>query len=431
MLLYAAATLYFAPRLRDLENKMFHANAKTMGDVLDSLQGFETMKLLGLEHSRFWQWKGKFIHALNRTLDMEISHIRMSTVYSGIDSMSRIMVLWVGAYFAFSGSLTIGQYVAFSSIFSQITGAVSGISVLVLMFTRLSVTFERINDVLVQEPESRDLETMRTEIRDARIEFRNVSFGYAGDGDEGILRSLSLTIDPGEQVGVVGRNGSGKSTLAKLLVKLYDSYSGSISIGGADLRSIHPYLLRRQVFLLSQDVFLFSGTIRDNILQGNPQASFDEVVTAAKLADAHDFIKQLYLGYNHNLMSNGANLSGGQRAKIALARLFLSDPQVIILDEATRALDVETEHRVLHNLREHFSGRTIISIAHRLYTLRDADRILVLDSGPDACSLVEEGTYESLIERQGYFYSFLEASGEVGRYPMVRQASGEVPRRLR
>ncbi len=404
ILFYVLVVVVYSPKLRQLEDKIFHENLKTMGAFLDTLLGMLSVKLLGLERLKFWQWKNKYKKALNKVLTTEQTHITLQSVLRGAFFMSQVCVYWVGAYLAFTDALTIGQYIAFVAIFTLAMTAVHEVSNLWFLVTEVSITYARLNDVFLQEPEAKDLLTQQTEIRRPDIALDHVSFRYAPTADEDVLHDLTLRIPYGEHVALVGRNGSGKTTLVKLLVKLYSHYEGAIRLGGVELRDLHPTAVRRAVAMLPQEVYLFDGTLRENIEYGRPGASMPEIIEAAKLASIHDFIQGLYLGYNHKVGEAGSNLSGGQRLKIAFARLFLSEPEVIILDEASSVLDVEAEHLVMQNVRAHFAGKTVISIAHRLHTVRHADRILVLDAG----RIVEEGPHEALIEQEGLYYQLMQ-----------------------
>ena len=404
VLFFVLAVVVYSPMLERLEDKIFHENVQTMGAFLDTLLGMTTVKLLALERLKFWEWKNKYKKALNKVLKAEQTQIVLQSTLRGAFFLSQVVVYWVGAFMAFGGALTIGQYIAFVTIFTAAMMALNNASSLWFLATELSVTFARLNDVFMQDRERTDLLDQHTEIDRPRIAFRGVSFAYPQSPDRPILQGIDLTIEPGEHVALVGRNGSGKTTLAKLLVKLYPDYAGRIEIGGVEMRNLHPQALRRKVAMLPQEVHLFTGTLKDNIRYGRPEATMEEIIEAARLADFHDFVKNLYLGYNYVVGEGGANLSGGQKLKVAFARLFLGRPEVIVLDEASSVLDPEAEQRIMRNVKRHFRGKTVISIAHRLHTVRDADRILVLDGG----AVAEEGRHEELLAQRGLYHQFMQ-----------------------
>lgn len=398
------AAVFFTPRLRRLENKVFHENANTMTRFMDTLLGMQTVKLLSLERLKLWEWKRVYTKGLNRVLRTEQTYARLQSTVRGLYFLGQLTVYWVGALMALRGELSIGQYIAFVGIFTTVLMSLNNIFTLWPMVTEISISYSRLNDVLATSPERADLLGQRTDTgRIEKIELRDLSFRYTETGEKYALRNVNLTIRGGEQVAIVGRNGSGKTTLAKLLTKLYPEYGGKILVNDVDLRSIHPQSLRRKIVMIPQAVYLFHGTIYENIACGNPDATMAEVVEAAKLADIHDHIKGLYLGYNQVISEDNSSFSGGQRLKIAFARLFLTDPEVVILDEASSALDVETEQLIMNNLKRRFAGKTIISIAHRLHTVRGADRIVVLDKG----GVVEEGDHHALLERKGLYHRFI------------------------
>jgi ATP-binding cassette subfamily B protein len=404
VLLMLVTALFFTPKLRRLENKVFHENADTMARFMDTLLGMQTVKLLSLERLKMWEWKRIYTRGLNRVLRTEQTYARLQSTVRGVYFLGQLTVYWVGALMALRGDLSIGQYIAFVGIFTTVLISLSSIFALWPMLTEISISYSRLNDVLATTPEKADLLSQRTDTKHIeKIELRDLSFRYTETGERYALRNVNLTIVGGEHLAIVGRNGSGKTTLAKLLTKLYTEYDGQILVNGVDLQGIHPQSLRKKIVMIPQTVYLFSGTISENIACGNPDASMADVVEAARLADIHDHVKGLYLGYNQMISEDNNSFSGGQRLKIAFARLFLSDPEVIILDEASSALDVETEHLIMSNLKRRFAGKTIISIAHRLHTVRGADRIIVLDDG----GIVEEGNHHSLLERKGLYHRFI------------------------
>jgi ATP-binding cassette subfamily B protein len=234
---------------------------------------------------------------------------------------------------------------------------------------------------------------------DGAIRFDGVRFSYASDDEQPVLADIDLQIEPGETIAIVGRSGSGKSTLMKLILGLYGPTRGRVAIDGHDLRSLSHATLRRRIGVVPQDVFLFSGTIRDNIASGDPDVPLDRIVGAARLAGAHDFICEFGTGYDTKVGERGMSLSGGQRQRVALARALLHEPDILLLDEATSSLDNVSERAIQRNLQGVTRDRTTVIIAHRLSTVRHADRILVMDEG----QIVEQGTHEQLIRRGGLY----------------------------
>jgi ABC-type multidrug transport system fused ATPase/permease subunit len=256
----------------------------------------------------------------------------------------------------------------------------------------------------MQEKADFDLDNKLPLNSPVKITYKNVSFKYREQEEKYALKDLSFEIEHGNFIGIVGRNGSGKTTLVKLLSKLYENYKGEITLNDGELRNILPSQIREKISVVPQEVFLFNGTIKENIQYGNPKASTEEIIEAAKAADLHAFVESLYLGYNTMVGDSGSNMSGGQRLKIALARLLVSNPEIIILDEASSSLDVETEKKVMESIKSKFRGKTIISIAHRINTLQTADKILVLDDG----KLIEQGNHKELMDLNGLYKKFID-----------------------
>jgi ABC-type multidrug transport system fused ATPase/permease subunit len=317
-----------------------------------------------------------------------------------LSAIATAIVLGYGGYLVFDGNMTVGTLFAFVGYLSNFFDPVQQLSQLYNTFLSAVAALDQITRVLDEEPEVRDrpgaVELPRIE---GRVEFEDVRFGY-GKGNE-VLHGISLDVPGGTTVALVGHTGAGKSTIAKLLARFYEPRSGRITIDGHDLNEVTQESLRRQLGVVPQEGFLFAGTVRDNIAFGQPDASDDEIVRAAKTVGAHDFITQLEDGYATNLQERGTRLSNGQRQLVALARALLADPRILILDEATSAVDIGTEQKIERALRLLLAGRTAFIIAHRLSTIRGADLIVVLEHG----QIVEQGTHDELLARRGLYTS--------------------------
>jgi len=288
---------------------------------------------------------------------------------------------------------------AFYMYLGQLYQPIAQLSDLDIVVANSLAAIDRIFELFDERPEIKDRENAIELGRvKGMIEFDDVTFGY--DSDNPILKHISVNIQPGQRVALVGHSGAGKSTFVSLIPRFYDVVSGSIKIDGYDVRDVTLKSLRRQIGMVMQDTVLFNGTIYENILYGNPQASKKEVIAAAKAADAHEFIMSLPNGYNTEVGERGTKLSGGQKQRIAIARAFLKNPPILILDEATSALDSQAENLIQDALNRLMRGRTTIIIAHRLSTIIDADVILVLEDG----AVVERGTHSELLKRKGIYY---------------------------
>jgi subfamily B ATP-binding cassette protein HlyB/CyaB len=266
-------------------------------------------------------------------------------------------------------------------------------------FQQVRISIERLGDVLNSPAEpSTSANSVRLPDVNGHVKFEGITFRYSPQGKE-ILRNVNLDISAGQVVGVVGPSGSGKSTLTKLVQRMYVPESGRVLVDGVDLAMADPAWLRRQVGVVLQENYLFSRSIRDNIALSDPSLSLDEVIRASKLVGAHEFIMEMQHGYDSVLDERGGNLSGGQRQRVAMARSLVGNPRILILDEATSALDYESERIIQDNMKNICQGRTVFIIAHRLSTVRDADRIITIDRGV----VVEDGSHEELIQMNGRY----------------------------
>ncbi|MGB3914668.1 MAG: ABC transporter ATP-binding protein [Dethiobacteria bacterium] len=379
---------------RNVRLKVADINAR----VEDSISGVRVVKSFTNE----WYEKEKFERDnLNFRRSKQKSFRVMAQFFSGINLFSNLIsliVLFFGGYFIYRGELTLGVLVGFLLYVNMFLQPIRRISVLVETYQRGMAGFHRFVETLQIEPEIVDHKEARPAGRlKGEIVFDNVTFSY--NRDKNILEDISLRIAPGETVALVGPSGAGKTTLCNLIPRFYDVQKGSIKIDGTDIRDFTQRSLRQNIGIVQQDVFLFTGTIRENIAYGKIETTDEEIVAAAKQANAHDFIMELEKGYDTYTGERGVMLSGGQRQRIAIARIFLKNPPILILDEATSALDSETEAMIQEALSELSRDRSTLVIAHRLATVRRAHRIIVLtDDG-----IVEEGTHAQLLKKNGYY----------------------------
>jgi ATP-binding cassette, subfamily B, bacterial len=324
------------------------------------------------------------------------------TLRSLAATAARLAALAMGGYFVYRGEMTVGTLIAFLGYIGGLFGPVQGLTNTYQTLRRATVSLEAIfnildaDDVVADSPDAADVRPLRGE-----VEFRSVSFGYQPGSS--VLRNINLTVQAGETVALIGPSGSGKSTLATLLQRFYRVTDGAITIDGVDIRDMTQHSLRSQIGVVFQDAHLFNDTVRANIAYGRPDASQEEVEMAARAAQAHGFIMELPEGYETIVRERGSRLSGGERQRIAIARALLKNPPILILDEATSALDAESEHLIQRALKALLRGRTAFVIAHRLSTVRDADRIVVIKDG----EIAEAGNHNELLAQGGYYASLL------------------------
>ena len=323
-----------------------------------------------------------------------------------------MLLLWVGAYLVLNNQLSLGQLIAFRIIAGYTTTPLLRLIQLWQNFQETALSLERLSDIInyPQEQEEAGRRNIPMPAITGAVRYENVNFRFVANGSLQ-LNNVSLEIPPGMFVGVVGASGAGKSTLTKLLSRLYEPESGRILIDDYDVSKVELYSLRRQIGVVLQDTLLFDGSVQENIALTNPDATPEEIIDAARIACAHDFIMELPQGYESRVGERGASLSGGQRQRIAIARTVLQKPQLLILDEATSALDYNTERQVCLNLAEEFRGRTVFFITHRLATIHSADLIVVMDSG----RVAEQGTHTDLMAMRERYYTLYrqqEAAGE-------------------
>lgn len=316
------------------------------------------------------------------------------------DGLMYVLVIVAGGLFMIQGKIEPGDLVAYTLYVTTLLTTIRRIIEFAEQFQRGMTGIERFQEIMDVTPDIRDSKKAKplTEVKGG-IEFDHVSFEYADDHTQ-VLNDICLKVRPGERIALVGPSGGGKTTLCNLLPRFYDTTEGAIRIDGKDIKDITLRSLRSNIGVVQQDVYLFSGTVYENIIYGRTGASREEVIRAAKLAGAHEFITELTDGYDTYVGERGVKLSGGQKQRISIARVFLKNPAILILDEATSALDNESEYLVSQSLEKLAAGRTTLTIAHRLTTIQGADRILVLSGN----QIVEEGNHRELLEKKGMYY---------------------------
>ena len=394
----------FGSRIKKFSNLVQMKIADISSTVQEVLGGIEVIKSFATEEKEVERFQMQNIQ--NFRLNMRRTRVSavLPPLMEILTTVGLTAILWYGGLEVIRGQLTIGELVAFLGYVALAINPLNRIGKDYSQYQQALASAERIFEILDTEPEIRESPQAREMPRiKGHIQFRNVSFGY--DDKELVLKDINLDLRPGEKVALVGRSGVGKTTLVSLIPRFYDPKSGCIIIDGYDIRQMKLKSLRRQIGIVSQETVLFNGTIRDNIAYGRTEATDEEIIDAAKKANAHNFIMALEKGYDTPVGERGVNLSGGQKQRIAIARAILRDPRILILDEATSAVDAESEILIQEALEKLMKDRTTIIIAHRLSTILGADRIVVLNEG----KIEEIGTHEELLSRKGTYAKLYEA----------------------
>lgn len=395
--------IFFAMKFNHKMRTAFKKSRNQLGDinaqVEDSLLGIRVVKSFAnetIEEEKFKEGNEGFLGIKKETYRYMAGFFSTIRLFDGI---MYIMVVVAGAFFLRGGMITAGEFMEYLLYVVMLLATVRRVVEFTEQFQRGMTGIERFIEVMDEEVEIRDMPNA-VEMQPVRgeITFENASFHYS-DSDEDVLTHINLKVKAGDNVALVGPSGAGKTTLCNLIPRFYDVTAGRVLIDGQDIRHVTTHSLRSQVGMVQQDVYLFSGTVADNIEYGKPGASREEIIEAAKLAGAHEFIAQLTDGYDTFVGERGVKLSGGQKQRISIARVFLKNPPILILDEATSALDNESEHLVQQSLEKLEKGRTTLTIAHRLTTIRNASTILVLTEK----GIEEQGSHEELLEKGGLY----------------------------
>lgn len=413
VILPVPAVLYaltkFWSRIKVRYERQWRCDSRATSILHDIVKGIRVVKTFGSEDREI----AKFAAASKRLADVSVSNEHMwALVFPLIGFLmgsGEFFVMYFGGRMVLSGSITLGELLAFSLYLAYIYEPLRWMSVLPRRLGEVTTSLIKIFEIIDEKHDVNDVDNPLPANLDGDIVFENVQFGYKAY--EPVLKDISLSINHGEMIGLVGHSGAGKSTFINLVLRLYDADSGSIKIGGTDIRDISLDDYHSKVGVVFQETYLFSGSVYDNIAYARPSATPAEVISAAKAANAHDFIVNLSDGYNTVIGEDGHTLSGGERQRISIARAVLRNPEILILDEATSALDPETEEAIQEALARLVKGRTTFAIAHRLSTLRNADRLVVIEKG----RVAEVGSHNELMKKGGIYSSLVMAQRQTAK----------------
>lgn len=398
---------WFYRTIRSLWHRAWRRRSKLFDVVNDSVSGIRVVRAFGQQASEVNRFGGANIDARDYETHAELIWATyfpplMFTVQLGI-----LIVWYFGGLDVIGGSMTLGTIMTFHMYLAMFYEPLRYVSPLINWASRSMTAAERLFEVIDSQPEQSDDGNLKDIPNiSGEVKFHNMTFGY--DSHKPVLRDINLHVHPGEMIGLVGHSGAGKSTLINLICRFYTPDSGQLEIDGEDIKQINLRDLRRQIGVVLQDPYLFSGTIADNIAYAHPDATMEDIITASKAANAHQFIVKFPDGYDTEVGERGGSLSGGERQRISIARAILHNPRILILDEATSSVDVETEKQIQQAIDRLVKNRTTFAIAHRLSTLRNADRLFVIDKGKG----VECGSHEELIEKKGIYYKLVETQRE-------------------
>jgi len=404
-IMYCLIAWGFNSTLKNNQEKIMEENSQLTSYLVESLQGIETIKSFNSENKSDFETEKRFVSLLKTVFKGGTIQNLQNSLKITVELVGGIIILWVGSIQVLDGNMTLGQLLTFNALLAYFLEPIKNIIDLQLSMQTAIVSAERLVDILDLEVEKDETEFKKiSPVKlTGSIDIKDLSFKYGNRGYS--LNNINLSVKKGERVALVGESGSGKTTLSKLLLNFYDIDEGEIFISGYNIKDLNRNNLRQQIGYVSQDVFLFNGTIEDNLRLGNENASLEDIIDVCKITTVDDFVKNMPLRYDSHLDENGTNLSGGQRQRVALARALLKKPSILILDEATSNLYSTTEKSIENLIKDNIENMTMVIIAHRLSTIKSCDKIYVMEKG----TIIEQGTHDELLSQGNKYYSLWES----------------------
>lgn len=399
LILYGIIAFIYNKPIKKINRKIMEMNSKVTSQFVETINGIETIKVFNQEKNEETKTDKLYKKFLKKIFNGGILSLSQQTVTMFVAVVGELVILWVGTACVIKGELTLGELITFNALLGYFIEPIKNLINLQPSIQTAVVAADRLGEILDIAPEYNDEQDQSdNKIRFSKVSISNLDFRY-GTRDL-VLRHINLEIHRGEKIAFVGESGSGKTTLAKLLVRLYEQEKGSIKLDSSDIREFSISQIRNNISYISQNTFLFSGTIKENLLFGNSDATDDDISQVCKMCELEEYINSLPLKLNTRIEENGKNLSGGQKQRLAIARALLNNPEILIMDEATSNLDYITEKSIEKTINTFSGNMTTIIIAHRLSTIKDCDKIFVFRNG----EIVETGNHKDLLNQKGYYY---------------------------
>lgn len=408
-LLYSGWIMFFLKKRKELDYKNFSQVSQTQSKVIELVNGMQEIKMHNAEKKKRWAWESLQVKIFKIRIDGLVLDQWQSIGSGFINRVKDIIISFMSAKLVVDGNITLGMMMSIQYIIGQLNGPIGQVVGFIKQLQDASISLERLNEIHEKEDEEQDEENYVHDLPQADINIRDLSFRYIGS-DNYIFENLNLTIPYQKTTAIVGVSGSGKTTLLKLLLKFYEPEKGELKLGGVNFNNISPKTWRSKIGVVMQDGYVFNDTIADNIAVGDDYIDKTKLKQAVSIANIKDFIETLPLTYNTKIGNEGLGISGGQKQRLFIARAVYKEPDFIFFDEATSALDANNERTIIENLELFFKGRTAVIVAHRLSTVKHADKIIVLDKG----KVVEEGTHKELVELKGEYYQLVKNQLELG-----------------